>query len=153
MHAYSIIDQSLLVEDDVVFSQHNAIYNCAHTLGSSELYFWIPGDYLFYTNVYHIEPCQFSLMLNNIVVLPGSTIGSPTGSSQNSTGIIVSIKQSDLTEPNSDSPSGFAARINLRNHSSFVPSVTINGSGGSGSAPNQVTATLTAFLLREYLLP
>jgi hypothetical protein len=53
------------------------------------------------------------------------------------------ISENDLTEDYQGSPSGKAAKINLRNHTSYVPVVTLNGIGGSGSATPQVVASMT----------
>ena len=84
--------------------------------------------------------------MNNILV-PYTTIGSPTGASQDTSAYIFEIKVSDFITPCSLSSSGFAAAIQVRNHTSFVPIVKLNGLGGSGSVSPQITATLTAFLL------
>ena len=102
---------------------------------------------MFY-NLYHIEPCQFSVFKNGIL-LPFTTIGSPTGSAQNSTVIIFEIKTIDFTTPTFLSPSGFACDIQVVNHTSFVPLVLLNGSSGSGNANPQIRATVTMFLLMD----
>jgi hypothetical protein len=135
-------------EDTVIFDQQNAtVGSCAHALNTDQVFFWQPGWYYIYTNVYHQEACQFTIFMNGAVVA-GSTIGSPTGSSQNSTGLMMYIDATDLTTPTLLSPLGFAAAITLVNHTSFVPIITLNGLTGSGSATPQVVATLTMLLLK-----
>jgi hypothetical protein len=147
---YSSTEQFIPQEGAVAFEHNNAVFgSIGHILGDSNIYVWQPGYYHIYTNLYHIESCQFSLFMNNNVVT-GCTIGSPTGSSQNSTCLILQVKEEDIIIPvptGIPSPSGLAAQLTLLNHTSFVTIVTLNGSGGSGIAPNQVTATLTIFLL------
>jgi hypothetical protein len=101
-----------------------------------------------YYNLYHQEACQFSIFMNNALV-PGSTIGSPTGSSQNSCTIIFQITAADVAgSPTEQSPTGFAAKLNVRNHTSFTPIVTLNGLTGSGYVSPQIVATITVFCLR-----
>lgn len=85
----------------------------------------------------------------NGVVIPGTTHGSPTGSSQNSSASIIEIKPTDFTSVCVQSPSGFAAAIEVVNHTSFIPVISLNGLNGSGSASPQVTANVTIFLLMD----
>jgi len=151
LHAYSDVDQFIPTEAPVFFNNTNSQSGkCKHIIGDSNLYFWQAGYYHIYTNLYHQEACQFSLFLNGVVVT-GSTIGSPTGASQNSTSLIIAVNPGDISTPvsTSISPTGFAAVFELKNHTSFVPVITLNGIGGSGSALPQVTATITLFLLKE----
>jgi len=49
--------------------------------------------------------------------------------------------------PTGLSPSGFAAKIQLVNHTSYVPFVTLDGTTGSGSAIPQTRAALSMFKL------
>ena len=59
------------------------------------------------------------------MIVFGDVIGSPAGSSQNSSALIFSITAADLIEPYSGAPGGFAARLEVRNHPSFIPTVTV----------------------------
>jgi hypothetical protein len=96
-----------------------------------------------YFNVCHQEPCQMAVFMNNTLI-KGTIVGSPTGSSQNSSTIIFHITASDVSGTATNlSPTGFAALIHLRNHTSFVPFVTLNGVGGSGSALPQIVANVS----------
>jgi hypothetical protein len=135
-----------MVVDKHVF--YTSTKNLCVWYNTPDIYFWRPGFYHFFTNLYHQEPCQFSLFKNGIL-LSNTTIGSPTGSSQNTSTYIFEIKVSDFTTPTSLSPSGFACNINVVNHTSYVPIVLLNGLAGSGSSVPQITATVTAFLLLD----
>lgn len=148
MNVTRIVDQTLAKEDPVLFDVNAIIYgDCGHVAGSGDLYFWQAGYYHMYFNLYHNEPCQFSVFLNG-AVLPGSAaFGSPTAASQNSGTLIFLLSPADFTSATPLSPSGFAAKIQIVNHTSFVPFVTLNGLTGSGSVAPQTTATTTIFLL------
>jgi hypothetical protein len=147
IHVDRETDQILLGEESVMWDANQVVYgNGGHNIGESELYIWESGYYHMYYNLYHQEPCQFTIFKNN-VVLRGTTIGSPTGSSQNSAAIIFQLTDDDLVSPTDLSPSGFAAKIQVTNHTSYVTSVTLNGLSGSGSVSPQITATVTIFKL------
>lgn len=151
MHVYRLIDQLLNQEDNVIFDTNGVIVgSMGHIPGSSECWIWQAGYYYVYTNLFHLEPCQFTLFKNNIMV-PGSVIGSPTGASQNSTLVIIQVLPSDLNQQIPENLPGappLGCNIQVRNHTSFVTIVTLNGSGGSGTAPNQITAVLTILQLQ-----
>ena len=122
--------------------------DCGHVIGQDGWYIWRPGYYHVYYNLYHQEPCQFTLFKNGLP-LAGTTTGSPTGSSQNSSALIIEITPADFTSTFSGAPGGVAAQFKLTNHTSFVPVVLLNGLSGSGSASPQITATMTMFLLAD----
>jgi hypothetical protein len=147
IHVDRETDQTLFANDSVIWDANQVVLGSAgHNSGESELYIWESGYYHMYYNLYHQEPCQFTIFKNN-VVLPGTTIGSPTGSSQNSASIIFQLTEDDLVSPTDLSPSGFAAKLQVTNYSSFAPAITLNGLTGSGSASPQITATVTIFKL------
>jgi hypothetical protein len=147
LHVDRETDQVLLAEESVIWDSNPVVYgNAGVTLGESELYIWESGYYHVYYNLYHQEACQFTIFKNN-VVLPGTTIGSPTGSSQNSSAVIFQLTDADFISPTDLSPTGFAAKLQVVNHISYIPLVTLNGLTGSGSASPQITATVTIFKL------
>jgi hypothetical protein len=150
IHVDRETDQLLAAEEAVIFDKNAVSYgDCGFTINTSDIWVWRSGYYHLYFNLYHQEACQFTVFKNGAVV-PGSTVGSPTGSSQNANAIILKLSASDFTESTSfPAPGGLAARLQIVNHTSFVPFVTLNGLGGSGSATPQVTATVTLFLLQE----
>ena len=145
IHADRTTDQVLAQEDNVIFDESGPIYYGGATLdpSTSDILIWQPGWYKLFFNVCHQEPCQFAVFMNNTLV-PGTIIGSPTGASQNSSTVIFHITASDASGTATDlSPTGFAALIHLRNHTSYVPFVTLNGVGGSGSALPQIVANIS----------
>jgi hypothetical protein len=141
-------DQTLLPEDNVVFDNASVIQgDCYLDAPSGDVLIWAPGYYNMYFNIYHQEACQFSTFLNNNLI-PGTIVGSPTGSAQNSSSAIFYISPTDilyLTTP--FSPIGTAAVVNFRNHTSFAPVIHLNGQSGSGSASPQIVATSVIFKL------
>jgi hypothetical protein len=139
----------MAVEDNVIFTEANPIvYGGCGIDASYNIWVWQAGYYKYYFNVCHNEACQFSLFLNNTLV-PGSIAGSPTGASQNSAMGIFAVDVSAVAlTPCDISPTGFAALVQLRNHSSYIPFVTLDGVAGSGSATPQMVATITLDLLK-----
>jgi len=141
-------DQTLLPEENVIFDSVNVLQgDCYLNAPSGDVLFWAPGYFSIYFNIYHQEACQFSTFLNNNLI-PGTIVGSPTGSAQNSSSSIFYIAPADilyLTTP--FSPIGTAAVVNFRNHTSFAPVIHLNGQSGSGSASPQIVATSVIFKL------
>jgi hypothetical protein len=147
IHVDRETDQEINVEEAVIWNANQVIYGGAgHNSGETQLYIWDTGYYHVYYNLYHQEPCQFS-MFKNGTVLPSLTTGSPTGASQISGTSIILLNESDFTTPTILSPSGFAASLEIVNHSSYAPAIHLNGLTGSGSATPQTVATVTIFKL------
>ena len=149
LHVDRVSDQILAQEDNVIWDDPSpiAVGSCGIALNSPIMEVWQAGYYKAFFNIHHNEPCQFSLFLNNVLI-QGTITGSPTGSSQNSNAAIIYISAADISvSPSTLSPSGFSAFLTLRNHTSFVPLVTLNGQSGSGSANPQIVASFVLFLL------
>ena len=148
IHALRENDQLLAANDNVIFEEANEMVGgCYLASNSADIYVWATGHYHVYFNLCHQEACQFTLFRNNIVV-PHTTSGSPTGSTQNSNVFIMRVLAEDLITDCPQAPGGKAALINLRNYLSFVPVVTLNGLAGSGSATPQVVATITIVMIQ-----
>ena len=96
--------------------------------------------------LHHIESCQFSLFLNG--ALYSAPFSSPTGATILTHAVILLITPADIIEPTSASTTGFAARIEVVNHTSYNPLIKLNNPGGS--APNDICANLTLFFLRPF---
>lgn len=139
--------EQLLAKEDAIIWDANTIEmgDINNNLNTSEIYIWRPGYYFVYYNLYHQQPCQFSLFKNGIVVA-GSTICSTSGASQNSSATILLINPSDFIYPTSLSPSGFASKIEVVNHTSTVPNVKLTILNGGNATP-QITATISIVLL------
>jgi hypothetical protein len=134
------------VEFDVAYSQKG---ECALTPVPTDVIVWSTGYYHLYFNVYHTEPCQFSIFKNNVIV-NGGIVGSPTGSSQNSVTVIIKIEPEDLLYyQTSLSSFGSACLLQFRNHTSYSAQVTLNGQFGSGSTTPQITAVAVLHKLSE----
>ena len=148
IHADRATDQVLAQDDAVIFDQPPVSYgNCFHPNNTADFFLWQAGYYHVFFLLCHQEPCQFSMFMNGALI-SGTTVGSPTGASQNTLTAIIYVSPADiLVTPTGFSPSGFAANIQVVNHKSFVPLVTLNGLAGSGSATPQMVASCTMFLL------
>jgi hypothetical protein len=150
IHCTKITEQLMVAEDnvefDVAYSQKG---ECALTPVPTDVIVWSTGYYHLYFNVYHIQPCQFSIFKND-VILNGGIVGSPTGSSQNSVTVIVRIDPADLLfYPTTLSPFGSACLLQFRNHTSFSASVLLNGQTGSGLVTPQITAVVVLHKLSD----
>jgi hypothetical protein len=110
---------------------------------SSKVYVWQPGYYNIQTLFHHIEACQFQIFKNG---LPrGSPFSSPTGATMLTHTSIIDLQPVDFTEPTTLSPTGFAAAIEVVNHTSWNPAIRLDNPGGS--APNDLCASITMFRL------
>ena len=150
LHVSSLVEQILFTEDNVSFDSIAVQYgDCGINAPSTDIYVWSAGYYSVYFNVYHDEPCQFSAFLNNNIILD-SVVGSPTGSSQDSVSLIVYFSPAAiLVNSTSLSPSGTAALLQFRNHTSYSARVTLNGQYGSGSVTPQITACVVIIKLAD----
>jgi hypothetical protein len=150
INAYSTTVQTIATEQSISFDGFTSKYgSCGHLPGDIDVWVWQPGSYHIITKLHHVEPCQFSLFLNGQVVV-GAIYSSPTGSSQNANSIILDIYPSDISQPTNVSPTGFGAKLNVANHTSYAPIIEIDGVGGAGSAGPDITAIMTVFLLRSF---
>ena len=148
MHADRATDQILAQDEAVVFDQPGISYGkCFHPNNSPNFYIWQAGYYHVFFNLCHQEACQFSVFMNGALVV-GTTVGSPTGASQNTLTAVIFVSPADISvTPTGFSPTGFAADLQVTNHRSYVPFVTLNGLAGSGSVTPQMVAACSIFLL------
>ena len=109
---------------------------------------WQSGYYYVTVSLHHKEPCQFSIIKNDIVVVPGGIFSSPTGSTQSVCSLIMYVDASDLISPTALSPSGFACKVQLRNHTSYAPVISLDGTSGAGSAEPDINCSISLFLLK-----
>ena len=143
-----VTEQLLSKEDPIIWTSNQIkVGDINNLVNTSGIFIWRPGYYIVYYNLYHQQPCQFSLFKNGTVI-NGSTINSSTGSSQNSSFIIIRIDSSDFICDEPLSHTGLAAKIELVNHTSTVPNIQLVVLNG-GTAKPQVVATITAVLLLE----
>jgi hypothetical protein len=147
LNIYTTQQQQVAANSSVVFHLNNYIKGCcAHEPGTAAVCVWKPGFYHIYTNIYHIESCQFSLYKNNDII-QGSTIGSMAGACQNSSVCIVQITDADISMPYPASPTGNACVLQLINNTPYIQSVSLYDSSSLGYTMSQIVASLTLFFL------
>jgi hypothetical protein len=112
------------------------------------VYLWQPGYYYISAALHHKEPCQFSIMKNDIIVVPGGIFSSPTGSTQSLCNLIMYVDSSDLISTTPLSPSGLACKVQMKNHTSYVPVVSLDGTSGAGSAEPDINCCMSIILLK-----
>jgi len=150
MNIYNVNQQQVLYNSPVTFDLNNHIYgDCTHIAGTSEIFLWKTGYYHVYTNLYHIESCQFSFYKNSSIQIPCSSIGSYAGTVQNSNTFILQITYDDLISPSELSPSGFACKIQLMNITPYSPYVTLYDASSIGYTTPQINANITIFFLHN----
>jgi hypothetical protein len=150
LNIYNTNQQQVFANSPILFALNNYIDgSCAHNPGTSEIHIWQKGYYYVYTNIYHIEACQFSLYKNKNTIVPGSTIGSLTGSCQNSCLVIVQISEDDICNDCPYAPNGKACVLEVYNKTPYIPFVTLYDISGLGYINPQINATLTLFLLKS----
>ena len=150
INVYSVNQQDVLQHSPVIFEIHtHSLGDCIHLPNTSDIFIWRTGYYYVYTNIYHIESCQFSIYKNSTSIVPGSTIGSIVGSSQNSNVCILQITNDDLIMPISYSPTGYACQLELINNTTDGPSVTLYDASGLNYIIPQINASITLFFLHS----
>jgi len=141
---YSLQEQQIEHGSPIVFEHNETLHGqCCHIENTGDIWICSPGYYQVYMNMYHLEPCQFSIYKNNTDIIPCGTVGSISGLSQLSTAFVVRIRRSDMTQPCSMSATGYACLLQVLNNTSNIPYVTLIGSQSSVNVVDQVTASLT----------
>ncbi len=148
LNAINDIPQVVLAEQDITMNKTRiASGNCGHVPGSAKLEVWEAGVYYVTFNIFHTEPLQTALFVNN-VEYPDSIIGDQNAGNVCLNSLYVTILPADISEPSSISPTGFSAQLTLRNHTSFSPiGVSIDGHQGSGAHLIQTNVNCNLFLL------
>jgi len=151
LNIYNIREQKVLKNTAVSFDHKNYVRgSCAYEPGTSQIHIWKPGFYHISTNIYHIESCQFSLFKNTNIIIPGTTMGSLSGSSQNTNTTILQITAHDISQDCSYSPNGKACIIELYNNTLYIPFVTLYDNNGLGHLHPQINANITIYLLNSF---
>ena len=141
---FSTQEQQVTTGSPILFHMTESKHGyCCHLENTGDVWICAPGYYQVYMNFYHLEPCQFSLVKNGTDIVASSTIGSLSGLSQNSTSFIMKVRRSDMSLPCQMSSTGYACLLQILNHSSITPYVTLLGSSSSGNTIQQVTAVLS----------
>ena len=117
INAYSTTEQQIRIGDSIIFDSHSSLFgDCGHLPNTSDIFIWRTGFYFISISIYHLETCQFSIYKNSINIIPESTIGSLTGSSQTMSNFITEISINDMITQTDLSPSGFACNLKLINN-------------------------------------
>jgi hypothetical protein len=146
MRAYNDVTESVELEQAFTFNKNDVIKGLIRLLpGTGQLLLCTPGYYMIIGKLYHLYALQVGCYLNN-VLLPGSVVGESATTSVLLVHDIVAVSAADLL-PNVNSPTGFAAVYEIKNHSSFITPVILDGRAGSGSDLTQVNASIVAVQL------
>lgn len=150
LSVYTTRQQEIATNGFVEFDFNSAMHgNCYHEPGKSELWVWTPGCYCVYYSLYTAEPCQFSLSKNDSLVIPGSTIGSVIGSSQNTHMFVVQITSDDLNVETGLETPKVACKLQLINNTTSTSSITLIDATGSNNILPQVSASMNMYLLQS----
>jgi hypothetical protein len=154
VHVYATEPQQLVAEQAIHYNFASALVGDVAFLNNDDaVYVWRAGYYLLSTTLHHQEPCQFSIVKNDVGVIPGGIFSSPTGSTQNSITLILYIDPADLSTPTPLSPFGVACKVQVKNHTSYAPVIHLDGSSGAGGAEPDMNCALTLVLLKEVVIP
>jgi len=150
LSVYTNRPQDITTNGFVVFDFNSVVQgNCYHEPGKSELWVWTPGFYCIYYSLYSAEPCQFSISKNDSLVIPGSTVGSVIGSSQNTHMFVIQVTADDMTsETGLESPTA-ACKLQLINNTTSTPTITLIDATGSNNILPQVSASMNMYLLQS----
>jgi hypothetical protein len=142
---YNDVPQSVAIGDSVLFNKNGILKGTiAHVAGSSELLLCGEGYYEIFGKVFHEFAVQMGVYLNG-VLLTGSVVGEAAAASILLTHTLVGVAPGDLF-PNTDSPTGVAAILQIRNHISYIP-ITLDGREGSGEDLTQINASMMVIQL------
>ena len=142
------IDQQLAKEEAIEWTlKPIKVGDIDNTTNTSDIFVWKAGFYSVYYSLCSQQPCNFALVKNGDIV-PGSTINSISGFTQNSILLIICINQLDLSFPTSISPTGFAAKIEVVNYTVSTPNIQLIRINSRDTFP-QMVANISISLLSE----
>jgi hypothetical protein len=141
LRSYNDIPGSVELEQPVLFNKNDIIVGTlAHVPGTGDFLLYSVGYYQVSGKIFHEFAIQIAGFLNG-VLLQGSVIGEPATTSMIIIHDIIRVTEADLL-PNANSPTGFAAVYQVRNHSSYITPILLDGRAGSGSDLTQVNASM-----------
>jgi hypothetical protein len=147
IHVYTTSELIVLQNNPIIFSRHSHMFgNCNHNIDSSEIWIWKAGYYQITIHVNQLEAAQISVLKNGDVI-PGSTIGSLSGSSLSTT-FITEILNTDINIETPNSTTGFACKLEIVNNTSQYPSITLYSSTSAGNILPQNSASMTVLLIK-----
>ena len=141
MRCYNDVAEDVDVGQVVTFSGNTLVVgDLAHTPGSGDFLLCSVGYFQVIAKMYHQFAAQVGLFLNG-ALLPDSVVGEPATTALILEVYIVRIREEDLF-PISESPTGRAAVLQIRNHISYISPITLDGRAGSGSDLTQINASI-----------
>lgn len=147
IHVLATQPQILAVDESIVFDANPVLAgDCGFVPSSSDIWVWKSGYYYTSITIHHKEPGQFSLFKNNVFVVNGGIFTSSMANSHMTTTLLFQIEPSDMITETTLSPTGMACNLQLKNHISNTPTVSIMQSN-PGRAPSSSVASLTLLLL------
>jgi len=150
LHIYSTTPQIVNTEDSVIYDTHTAMVgNCSHIPTTTAVWIWETGYYYVSISIQHTEPCQFGIIKNGVFSVDGGLFSYVSGATMHTSSLILHIQESDLISVNSLSPTGFACKLEIKNHTSYAPFISLNAANSAGSATPEVVASLSIILLQS----
>ena len=147
IHVFATNAQVLDIEDPIVFDSNTVIVGgCGFVPSSPDIWVWTPGYYYVSITIHHKEPCQFSIIKNNVFVVNGGVFSSKLANTHITATLIFQIEPSDIITAYSLSPNGMACKLQLKNHISNINPITIQNPN-TGSAIADSLASMTLLLL------
>jgi hypothetical protein len=144
VHVFSTQPQTLQTDEAVVFDSNSVVFgNSSFTPGSSDIWLWSPGYYYITVAFHHAEPCQMSLIKNDLTIVNGGIFNSNGESSHLTASLIFYLSADDMV---STSPTGNGCKLQLKNHLSSVPSVSLRIIQ-TGTATPDVVSSITVIML------
>jgi hypothetical protein len=147
IHVFATNEQVLDIEEPIVFDSNTVIVGgCGFVPSSPNIWVWTPGYYYVSITIHHKEPCQFSIIKNNVFVVNGGVFSSKLANTHITATLIFQIEPSDIITAYSLSPNGMACKLQLKNHISNINPITIQNPN-TGSAIADSLASMTLLLL------
>lgn len=142
--AYSLTEQLLSVDEPIIFDTHSILFgDCLHEDNSPDIWLWKPGNYLIYIALCANNKCQFSVIKNTNVIIPGGTFGVNIAYAQTNLSFLTLLEDTDFTEIIPNTTDSYGCRIQVVNTSSITENVLLYGSSSTGNPIPQITSSIT----------
>lgn len=141
---YSTLFQSIPTGSPIFFNNYGTSGGASRFSDlSNSITIWRTGTYSVNFNIYHIEGSQFSLLKNGTTIVPGSTVGTMTGSSQCSNSFLMDITDADFLSPTGLIPYTMGCKFQLINNTEYVSEIVLYDASSLNYTIPLVNATLS----------
>ena len=148
MNVFSNTLQQISTNQSVMFDSQNVVNGkCYHDIGSPSLWIWEPGFYMFQFSLYCVEPSQFSVMKNGNIIVPGSTIGSLSGSAIMNHTFMIEITLKDFSVSTGLPIPLYACKLEIVNNTQSTSNVVLPDYGSSSNNLPQITSSVCIYCL------